>query len=61
WPESSIALAMGSGKSDVNINLIIILHIWLIVKQINILSCFLFQQNYNYINHFNLSIYNHLE
>ncbi|SCM20498.1 conserved Plasmodium protein, unknown function [Plasmodium chabaudi adami] len=51
---------MLNNKSDVNINKIIIQHNWLIVKQINILSYFLFQQNYNYINHFNLSIYNHI-
>ncbi|CAD2090534.1 conserved Plasmodium protein, unknown function [Plasmodium vinckei brucechwatti] len=47
-----------NNKSDININKIIIRNNWLIAKQINTLSYFLFRDNY--INYFNLNIYNHI-
>ncbi|CAD2103280.1 hypothetical protein YYG_02867 [Plasmodium vinckei petteri] len=47
-----------NNKSDININKIIIQNNWLIAKQINTLSYFLFRDNY--INYFNLNIYNHI-
>ncbi|KEG01944.1 hypothetical protein YYE_03463 [Plasmodium vinckei vinckei] len=49
-----------NNKLDGNINKIIIQNNWLITKQISTLSYFLFQNNYNYTNYFNLNIYNHI-